>query len=75
MSSPRQEKYPAGTLAMANAGPDTNGSQFFIVFADSRLPPAYAVFGTVYARRARSCRRSPPRESTAAAPTARPPRR
>ncbi len=44
-----QEKYPAGTLAMANAGPDTNGSQFFIVFADTDLPPAYAVFGTVSA--------------------------
>ncbi|MBZ5738959.1 peptidylprolyl isomerase [Nocardioides mangrovi] len=39
--------YPAGTLAMANAGPDTNGSQFFIVYGDSRLPPAYTVFGTV----------------------------
>ena len=39
--------YPAGTLAMANAGPDTNGSQFFIVYADSPLPPAYTVFGTV----------------------------
>lgn len=41
--------YPAGTLAMANAGPDTNGSQFFIVYQDSPLPPAYAVFGTVSA--------------------------
>lgn len=41
--------YPAGTLAMANAGPDTNGSQFFIVYADSPLPPAYTVFGTVSA--------------------------
>lgn len=37
--------YPAGTLAMANAGPDTNGSQFFVVYADSELPPAYTVFG------------------------------
>ncbi len=37
--------YPAGTLAMANAGPDTNGSQFFIVHRDAGLPPAYAVFG------------------------------
>src|SRR5262245_24853757 len=42
-----QETYPAGTLAMANAGPDTNGSQFFIVYQDTQLPPSYAVFGTV----------------------------
>jgi peptidyl-prolyl cis-trans isomerase B (cyclophilin B) len=41
------ETYEAGTLAMANAGPDTNGSQFFIVYADSELPPAYTVFGHV----------------------------
>ena len=41
------ETYPAGTLAMANAGPGTNGSQFFIVFDDSQLPPSYTVFGTV----------------------------
>jgi peptidyl-prolyl cis-trans isomerase B (cyclophilin B) len=39
--------YPAGTLAMANAGPDTNGSQFFLVYEDSALPPDYTVFGTV----------------------------
>ncbi|MFC4139968.1 MULTISPECIES: peptidylprolyl isomerase [unclassified Microbacterium] len=39
------ETYEAGTLAMANAGPDTNGSQFFIVYADSQLPPNYTVFG------------------------------
>ncbi len=37
--------YAAGTLAMANAGPNSNGSQFFIVHADTPLPPAYAVFG------------------------------
>jgi peptidyl-prolyl cis-trans isomerase B (cyclophilin B) len=42
-----EEKYPAGTLAMANAGPDTNGSQFFIVYEDTQLPASYAVFGTV----------------------------
>jgi len=38
--------YIPGTLAMANAGPDTNGSQFFLVYEDSTgLPPAYTVFG------------------------------
>lgn len=41
------ETYQAGTLAMANAGPNTNGSQFFIVYADSMLPPSYTVFGHV----------------------------
>lgn len=39
--------YPRGTLAMANAGPDTNGSQFFLVYRDSQLPPQYTVFGTI----------------------------
>ncbi|CAN7283854.1 peptidylprolyl isomerase [Knoellia sp. LjRoot47] len=39
--------YPRGTLAMANGGPDTNGSQFFLVYADSRLRPDYTVFGHV----------------------------
>jgi cyclophilin family peptidyl-prolyl cis-trans isomerase len=41
--------YPRGTLAMANAGPDTNGSQFFIVQGEPGypLPPDYAVFGSV----------------------------
>jgi peptidyl-prolyl cis-trans isomerase B (cyclophilin B) len=39
--------YPRGTLAMANAGPGTNGSQFFVVYRDSTLPPTYTVFGTV----------------------------
>ena len=40
--------YPRGTLAMANAGPDTNGSQFFIVQGEMvELPPAYTVFGEV----------------------------
>ncbi|CCH33663.1 Peptidyl-prolyl cis-trans isomerase cyclophilin type [Saccharothrix espanaensis DSM 44229] len=39
--------YPRGTLAMANAGPDTNGSQFFLVTADSTLRPNYTVFGKI----------------------------
>ncbi|RFD25178.1 peptidylprolyl isomerase [Mycobacterium uberis] len=41
--------YPRGTLAMANAGPNTNGSQFFLVYQDSQLPPEYTVFGTIQA--------------------------
>ncbi|TGD86590.1 peptidylprolyl isomerase, partial [Mycolicibacterium sp. CH28] len=39
--------YPRGTLAMANAGADTNGSQFFLVYKDSQLPPNYTAFGTI----------------------------
>ncbi|GFG69204.1 peptidylprolyl isomerase [Mycolicibacter senuensis] len=39
--------YPRGTLAMANAGPGTNGSQFFLVYQDSMLPPQYTVFGKI----------------------------
>ncbi|MEV0358582.1 peptidylprolyl isomerase [Nocardia sp. NPDC050697] len=41
--------YPAGTVAMANAGPGTNGSQFFLVYRDSQLPPNYTPFGRVTA--------------------------
>lgn len=43
------EQYPLGTLAMANSGPNTNGSQFFIVTANPgvNLPPSYTVFGKV----------------------------
>jgi len=37
--------YAPGILAMANAGPNTNGSQFFLMHRDNPLPPAYAVFG------------------------------
>lgn len=39
--------YPAGTVAMANAGAGTAGSQFFIVYADSTLPAAYTIWGEV----------------------------
>ena len=39
--------YTAGTVAMANAGPNTNGSQFFIIHADYPLPPSYSKFGRV----------------------------
>jgi cyclophilin family peptidyl-prolyl cis-trans isomerase len=39
--------YTRGTVAMANAGPNTNGSQFFICLADVGLPHAYTVFGRV----------------------------
>ena len=39
--------YERGTVAMANAGPNTNGSQFFIMHADYPLPPSYTKFGRV----------------------------
>jgi len=39
--------YPRGTVAMANAGPDTNGSQFFLVYRDSNIDPNYPVFGRI----------------------------
>ena len=41
--------YARGTVAMANAGPNTNGSQFFIMHADYPLPPSYTIFGRVTA--------------------------
>jgi peptidyl-prolyl cis-trans isomerase B (cyclophilin B) len=41
--------YTAGTVAMANGGPGTNGSQFFLVYKDSPLPAAYTVFGRMSA--------------------------
>lgn len=42
-----QGSYKAGTVAMANAGPNTNGSQFFIMHVDYPLPPSYSKFGRV----------------------------
>ena len=44
---PFKGEYTRGTLAMANAGPNTNGSQFFIMHADYRLPKNYTIFGLV----------------------------
>ena len=47
-AGPNTNLYPAGTLAMANSGADTNGSQFFIVYKDgSQLEAKYTIFGTV----------------------------
>jgi len=42
-----QRGYKRGILAMANRGPDTNGSQFFIMLKDYPLPPSYVIFGNV----------------------------
>jgi peptidylprolyl isomerase len=50
---PSPGKYQIGSLAMANAGPDTNGSQFFIISGPEgvRLPPLYSYFGQLVAGR------------------------
>lgn len=47
LDAAREHGYPRGTIAMANAGPGTNGSQFFVCLDDVGLPPSYSVFGTV----------------------------
>jgi peptidyl-prolyl cis-trans isomerase B (cyclophilin B) len=39
--------YPAGTVAMANSGPKTNGSQFFLVYKDTVLGPNYTIWGKI----------------------------
>ena len=39
--------YPAGTVAMANSGPKTNGSQFFLVYKDTTLPAKYSIWGKI----------------------------
>lgn len=44
---PFSGEYSRGTVAMANSGPNTNGSQFFIMHQDYALPPNYTIFGTV----------------------------
>ena len=42
-----EANYPAGTVAMANAGPGTSGSQFFLVYGDTTLPSGYTIWGQV----------------------------
>ncbi|WP_034270722.1 peptidylprolyl isomerase [Haloechinothrix halophila] len=42
-----QLSYGRGLVAMANSGPDTNGSQFFLVYGEAQLDPNYTVFGTI----------------------------
>ena len=46
---PVNRPYKRGTLAMANAGKNTNGSQFFVMHADYGLPPNYTIFGKLTA--------------------------
>ena len=41
------DNYPVGTVAMANSGPNTAGSQFFVVYEDTTLPPGYTIWGEV----------------------------
>lgn len=47
LSRAKRDGYKRGAVAMANSGPDTSGSQFFIVVKDSVLPPNYTLFGKV----------------------------
>ncbi|MCX6446681.1 MAG: peptidylprolyl isomerase [Actinobacteria bacterium] len=47
LPKPTEANYPAGVVAMANSGVNTNGSQFFIVYEDTSLPPSYTIWGKV----------------------------
>lgn len=47
LAAAEEEGYTEGSLAMANSGPGTNGSQVFLTYGDSPLPPAYTKFGQV----------------------------
>ena len=47
LPTPVENNYPAGVVAMHNSGQDTNGSQFFIFYADTSLPPSYTIWGKV----------------------------
>jgi cyclophilin family peptidyl-prolyl cis-trans isomerase len=47
---PVTRQYSRGTIAMANAGPNTNGSQFFVMHADYGLPKNYVIFGSIDAK-------------------------
>jgi len=42
-----ENNYPAGSVAMANSGPNTNGSQFFLVYKDTTLGPNYTLWGKI----------------------------
>lgn len=47
LPQPVENNYPAGTVAMANAGPGTSGSQFFLVYQDTTLGPNYSIWGKI----------------------------
>ena len=47
LPQPIDNNYPAGTVAMANAGPGTSGSQFFLVYQDTTLDPYYTIWGSI----------------------------
>jgi peptidyl-prolyl cis-trans isomerase B (cyclophilin B) len=47
LPQPTENNYPAGTVAMANAGPGTSGSQFFLVYQDTTLGPNYTIWGSI----------------------------